>query len=55
MEHGMGTIGEVVRVRVIPVPDRGPGPELDAEPAGEPAAEETSPTVPAPVLAATPR
>jgi hypothetical protein len=49
----MGTIGEVVRVRVIPVPDRGPEPEPVFELADD-APEETSST-PQPVLVSHPR
>jgi hypothetical protein len=52
-EHTMGTIGEVVRVRVIPVPDRGPEPEPVVEVAAD--AHDEEPSTPQPVLVSHPR
>lgn len=49
----MGTIGEVVRVRVIPVPDRSPEPEPVVEVAAD--AHDEASSTPEPVLVAHPR
>ena len=49
----MGTIGEVVRVRVIPVPDRSPGPEPVVEAAAD--AHDEASSTPEPVLVSDPR
>jgi hypothetical protein len=49
----MGTIGEVVRVRVIPVPDRSPEPEPVVEVAAD--AHDEASSTPEPVVLAHPR
>jgi hypothetical protein len=49
----MGTIGDVVRVRVIPLPDRDPQPDPTLE--REAVAEPGTPGPVAPVLASNPR